>query len=311
MPATTPANAAPSNSTTPSGAGANAALADGLNRPKAAIVYDFDGTLARGNIQERSFIPSVGVTHEEFWRRAKAMAEEGDADEILCYMQLLVKLANEKNVPITAAQLREHGKDAALFPGLADGTWFDRMNAFATEMGLQLEHYVISSGTFEMIVGCSIYPRFKQVFASKFIYRDGKAEWPGLAINYTTKTQFLFRINKGIDNSWDNNRLNSYMSDQARPIPFSRMIFVGDGDTDIPSMKMMAHQGGYSVAVYDPNRDVRSIQKIHKLISEDRVNFVAPADYRPDTQMDIVIKGILGRIARVMSEASGVAPAAR
>jgi phosphoserine phosphatase len=278
------------------------------NRPRAAIVYDFDGTLARGNIQERSFIPSIGLTQEEFWNQAKQMAQEGDADEILCYMQLLVKLAKDRNVPVTADQLREHGKDADLFPGLADGTWFDRTNAFATANGLELKHYVVSSGTFEMIVGCPIYPRFKRVFASKFIYHDGEAVWPGLAINYTTKTQFLFRINKGIENSWDSARLNSYMPDHERPIPFSRMIFVGDGDTDIPSMKMMAHQGGYSVAVCDPKCDIRSIRKIHKLISEDRVSFVAPADYGPDTQMDIIMKGIIGRIARVMSEPSEYRP---
>ena len=270
---------------------------------KAALVYDFDGTLARGNIQERSFIPSVGLTHEEFWAQAKQMAKDGDADEILCYMQLLVKLADDRNIPVTTEQLRKHGENADLFPGLADGSCFDRMNAFAADKGLALEHYIISSGTFEMITGCPIYSRFTRVFASKFIYKDGRAIWPGLAINYTTKTQFLFRINKGIDNSWDSERLNSYTPDNERPLPFSRMIFVGDGDTDIPSMKMMALQGGYSVAVYDPDGNHRSIDKIYKLISEDRVNFVAPADYGPDTQMDIIIKGIVGRIARMVSVA--------
>jgi hypothetical protein len=250
----------------------------------------------------------VGLTHEEFWTQAKTMAEENDADEILCYMRLIVEAANDKGLPVTADQLREHGRDADLFPGLADGTWFDRMNQFAVEHGIDLEHYVVSSGTLEMIEGCPIYNRFKRVFASRFMYHDGKAVWPGLAINYTTKTQFLFRINKGIDNSWDSGRLNSYMPDNERPIPFSRMIFVGDGDTDIPSLKMMAHQDGYSVAVYDPARDIRSIRKIHKLISEDRVDFVAPADYVVDAQLDIIIKGIIGRIARVVSESPESVP---
>lgn len=270
--------------------------------PRAAIVYDFDGTLARGNLQERSFIPSVGMTKEQFWGRAKEMAKAGDSDEILCYMQLVLSRASESRIPVTEDQLREHGRDADLFPGLGDGSWFERMNAFAADNGLALEHYVVSSGLFEMITGCPISSHFKRVFASKFMYSDGKAIWPGLAINYTTKTQFLFRINKGIENSWDNERLNAYMPDHERPIPFARMIFIGDGDTDIPSMKMMAHQGGYSVAVYDPIRDHGSIRKINKLISEDRVNFVAPADYRLDSQMDIVVKGILGRIARFVRE---------
>lgn len=269
---------------------------------KAAIVYDFDGTLARGNIQERSFIPSVGLTQDEFWSRVKRMAKTEDADEILCYMRLLIELASEKHMPVTQEKLRQHGRDAALFPGLVDGSWFDRMNCFAGQKGLLLEHYIISSGTDEMIKGCPIYHHFTQIYASRFIYRDGQAAWPGLAINYTSKTQYLFRINKGIANSWDNESINAYMPDTDRPIPFRRMIFIGDGDTDIPSMKMMTHQGGHSVAVYDPEGDPRSIRKIHKLISEDRVNFVAPADYRADTQMDIVVKGILGRIARIGSE---------
>ena len=251
-------------------------------RAKAAIVYDFDGTLARGNIQERSFIPSVGLTREEFWARVKEVARAQDADEILCYMQLLIALANERGVPATEEQFRRHGEDADLFPGLKDGSWFQRMNAFAARHGLALEHYVVSSGTFEMIKGCPIFPYFTRVFASRFIYQDGRATWPGLAINYTSKTQFLFRINKGIQNSWDSEGLNAYMPDSIRPVPFSRMIFVGDGDTDIPSMKMMTHQGGHSIAVYDPKGDPRSIRKVHKLISEDRVDFVAPADYRVD-----------------------------
>ncbi len=270
--------------------------------PKAAIVYDFDGTLARGNIQERSFIPAVGLTQEEFWARAKAMAKAGDADKILCYMRLLIESANEKNLPVTEEQLRQHGRDAALFPGLADGSWFDRMNCFAEELDLDLEHYIISSGTDEMIKGCPIHRYFTRIFASHFLYQDGRAAWPALAINYTSKTQFLFRINKGIPNSWDNESINAYMPDSNRPVPFRRMIFIGDGDTDIPSMKMMTFQGGYSVAVYDPGGETRSIRKIHKLISEDRVDFVAPADYRADSQMDIVVKGILGRIARVEFE---------
>jgi hypothetical protein len=149
---------------------------------KAAIVYDFDGTLARGNIQERSFIPSVGLTHQEFWARVKKKARAQDADEILCYMQLLIELANERGIPVTEEQFRRHGEDADLFPCLMDGSWFRRLNAFASESGLALEHYVISSGTFEMIQGCPIFSHFTRVFASRFMYQDGIATWPGLAI---------------------------------------------------------------------------------------------------------------------------------
>ena len=194
--------------------------------------------------------------------------------------------------------LRDHGRKAELFDGLADRTWFNRLNEHAATNGLALEHYILSSGIHEMIRGCPIYDAFTQVFASRFIYENGNAAWPGVAINYTTKTQYLFRVNKGIENTWDNKALNAYMPAAERPVPFSRMIFLGDGDTDIPTMKMLTFQGGHSIAVYDPKRDDRDLSKIHRLISDDRANFVGSADYSEDSQIDIIVKGILGRIAR-------------
>ena len=150
-----------------------------------------------------------------------------------------------------------------------------------------------------MIEGSPIAKHFKKIFASKYMFDDeGNAIWPSLAINYTTKTQFLFRINKGVDNAWDNKGVNKFMPPEERPIPFTRMVFIGDGDTDIPAMKMTTHNGGSSIATYDPDRDERSLGKIDGLIADGRVDFVAPADYRAASQMDILLKGILGRIAR-------------
>jgi phosphoserine phosphatase len=266
---------------------------------KAALVYDFDGTLARGNLQERSFIPAIGMTREAFWQEVKGLTRREDADEILVYMQLMLRKAAECKIQVTKEELRAHGRDVPLFEGLADGSWFDRLNDFAARRGLELEHYIISSGIHEMIAGCPIFSRFKMVFASRYIYGDdGVARWPGLAINYTTKTQYLFRINKGIPNSWDNERSNIWTPEEERPIPFARMIFLGDGDTDIPTMKMMTHQGGNSIAVFDPEATLRDRQKIHRLISENRVNFVAAARYSEGSQLDIIVQGILGRIAR-------------
>ena len=270
-----------------------------MDEPKrTALIYDFDGTLARGNLLETSFIPNIGMTKEDFWAEVKARTRDHDADEILVYMHLMLDKAREKGVQVTVEDLRSHGEAAPLFPGLADKSWFDRINAHAAERGLVLEHYIVSSGIHEMIEGCVIRDAFRQVFASKLIYVDGVAAWPGVGINYTTKTQYLFRINKGIDNHWDNDSINSYMPEDERPIPFDRMIFLGDGDTDIPTMKMLTHKGGHSVAVYDTNRTDRDLKKIHKLISDGRVEFVAPADYSEHSQIDIIVKGILGRIAR-------------
>jgi phosphoserine phosphatase len=270
-----------------------------MDQPKrTALIYDFDGTLARGNLQETSFIPNIGMTKEDFWAEVKARTRDHDADEILVYMHLMLDKAGEKDVQVTVEDLRRHGEEAPLFPGLANKSWFDRINAHAAERGLVLEHYIVSSGIHEMIEGCIIRDAFRQVFASKFIYVEGVAAWPGVGINYTTKTQYLFRINKGIDNHWDRDTINNYMPEDERRIPFDRMIFFGDGDTDIPTMKMLTHKGGHSVAVYDTDRTPGDLKKIHKLISDGRVEFVAPADYSEHSQIDIIVKGILGRIAR-------------
>lgn len=272
---------------------------------RTALIYDFDGTLARGNLQERSFIPNIGMSRENFWAEVKKRTREKDADEILIYMQLMVERAKERGIAVSADELRRHGQEAELFPGLNEKAWFNRINHFGFEKGLSIEHYIISSGIEEMIRGCPIHDAFQHVFASKFIYENDNAAWPGVAINYTTKTQYLFRINKGIENHWNNEAINAYTPENRRPIPFDRMIFFGDGDTDIPTMKMMTYRGGHSVAVYDDKRTDRDLDKIHRLLSDNRVNFVAPADYEERSQLDIIVKGILGRIAHNLEEAPG------
>jgi hypothetical protein len=269
---------------------------------RTAIVYDFDGTLARGNIQEHTFLPDKGIPKDEFWADVRKEAESTDSDEILVYMRKMLEAAKDSGEPLKRPALRDAGRSTPLFEGVPG--WFDRINDHATKIGLSLEHYVVSSGIHEMIEGCEIAGKFKHIFASKFIYDENDvAIWPGIAINYTTKTQFLFRINKEVINNWDNESVNKWMPMEKRPIPFERMIFIGDGDTDIPSMKMVRLQGGHSIAVFDPEEwpkdgsGSKAQEKVFKLISEDRVHFVAPADYRNGSQLDITVKGILGRIA--------------
>ena len=269
---------------------------------KTALIYDFDGTLARGNMQEVTFIPSVGMGVGDFWGEADRLTREADGDNILMYMQLMLQRARENGAPITKATLREHGHDVKLFDGLkTDLTgqgWFDRINAFGANYGLTVQHFILSSGLAEMIEGCPIHHRFEHVFASKYVYDDqDRAIWPAVGINYATKTQYLFRINKGVHNNWEHERINRYVPDEERPVPFERMIFIGDGDTDVPTMKMMHTKGGFSIAVYDPRNSERDQQKIYGLISEDRVNFVAAADYREGTALDLIVKGLIGRIA--------------
>jgi phosphoserine phosphatase len=274
---------------------------------KTAIIYDFDGTLASGNLQECSFIPATGMSRDAFWEEVKRRTKEEDADEILVYMHLMLEKAKEAGVDVSKEMLRKHGRDAKLFPGLADGGWFERVDKFAEHQGLELQHYIISSGIEEMMSGCAIRSFFRKVYASKYIYDGEIAAWPGVAINYTNKTQYLFRINKGIENHWDREGLNAYMPEASRPVPFSRMIFLGDGDSDIPAMKMMTHQGGYSIAVYNEQRDKPDLKKIHNLISDDRVNFVAPGNYEENSQLDIIVKGILGRIGHSVNKPLGEA----
>jgi len=270
-----------------------------------ALVYDFDGTLARGNIQECSFIPGVAhMATAAFWNEVKHVAREHDADEILTYMLVMLQNARQRGSPIRKDDLQWHGTAARLFPGLAgSNNWFSRIGEFGKIHGYDVQHYVVSSGIEEMIRGCPIADQFTDVYASRFIYDEsGEALWPGNAINYTNKTQYLFRINKGVTNVWNNEAVNRWMPEDERPVPFRRLIFLGDGDTDIPSMKMTAHMGGHSIAVYDDSPEEqergRNQDKLHKLIAEDRVNFVAPADYREGQLMELLVKGIIGRVAQ-------------
>ncbi|MBX7248451.1 MAG: haloacid dehalogenase-like hydrolase [Caulobacteraceae bacterium] len=271
------------------------------NKPlKTALIYDFDGTLARGNMQETSFIPAIGMTPTQFWNdTVRPETLKADGDDILMYMQLMLKTARDRGLPVTRQAFMDHGRDVLLFDGLVgEGNWFERINAFGRQYNLEIEHYIISSGIKEMIEGCPICPQFKHVFASAFVYGDdGEADWPAVGINYTTKTQYLFRINKGVHNNWEHQAINRFMPDDDRPIPFERMIFLGDGDTDVPTMKMMHTKGGFSIAVYDPRNEPNDHTKIHRLISEDRVNFVAAGDYTEGSALDLIVKGLLGRIA--------------
>lgn len=267
---------------------------------RTALVYDFDGTLARGNIQEPTLLRDyLEMTPADFWglvdRRKRAL----NADPILVYMQLLLERAAELGKPLTADVLRAHGASAELFRGVPE--WFDRIDAYATERGLALEHYVVSSANEEMLRGTPIADRFRHVFGCRYAYdAEGRAIWPAVAINYTSKTQFLFRINKGVFDVYEDTALNRWVPMDERPLPFSRMIYLGDGDTDIPSMKMVRHQGGHSIAVFDPDEWSRPLTptKVYDLIAEDRAHFVVPADYSPGSQLDVTVRGILGRIAR-------------
>lgn len=263
-------------------------------KPRMAICYDFDGTLAPGNMQEYDFIPRLKIKSKEFWDEVGKRSKEQQADEIIAYMcVMLEKAVSSNNVKITRKAISDYGKTIKLYQGVK--TWFKRIKKYADKRGVIVEHYIISSGNREIVEGTSIAGEFKKIYASSFMYdQNGVAKWPGLAINYTTKTQFLFRINKGFLNVWDNKKINAYIDKDKRRIPFERMIYIGDGSTDVPCMKLVKDQGGHSIAVYRPNS--RKKKSVEKLLREERVDFALPADYRNGMALDLRVKAIINKI---------------
>ncbi|MBI9039507.1 MAG: haloacid dehalogenase-like hydrolase [Bacteroidales bacterium] len=269
-----------------------------------AIIYDFDGTLSPGNMQERNFIPAIGMNKKTFWTEVSSITKTHQADNILVYMKHMLDKASAASVPVRKKDFKDYGKDLSFFNGILsylnegnqeDG-WFERINKYGIESGIKIEHYIVSSGIREMIEGTKIAKKFKSIYASSFFYdHNGVAVWPALAINYTTKTQYIFRINKGCLDVSDDKIINKYIPETKRAIPFSNMVYIGDGDTDIPCFRLVKDRGGYSIAVFKPNtRGAR--KKTEKLISDGRVNFIAPADYKNGSNIDKIVKNILDKI---------------
>ena len=259
-----------------------------------AIAYDFDGTLAPGNMQEFDFVPAIGMTKKAFWREVSDLAKEHDADSILIYMKHMLDKARAAHIPVHKEDFIKFGRSVTLFDGVA--SWFDRINAYGKERGLKVQHFIISSGIREMIEGTPIARKFTAIYASSFVYdHNGVAEWPALAVNYTTKTQFLFRINKGVANVYDNSRINEFVPKQDRPVPFENMAFVGDGETDIPCFRLVKEQGGHAIAVYKPSTKGAK-GKAEKLVEDGRVNFIAPANYGEGSEMETFIKGVIDKV---------------
>ena len=201
-------------------------------RPIAALIYDFDGTLSPGNMQEFGFIQAVGKTTEEFWRMSDSIAIGQDASNVLAYMKLMFDEARRNGIKLRREDFQRFGQNIELFEGVRE--WFRLVNRYGDEHGVKIEHYINSSGLKEIIEGSPIAHEFTHVFAGTFLYdENGEAEWPGISVDYTTKTQFLFKISKGIFSSRDNKQVNESMAEDKKRIPFSQMIYFGDGDTDV------------------------------------------------------------------------------
>jgi len=259
-----------------------------------AISYDFDGTLAPGNMQEYDFIPALNMRSKHFWTSVNALAVQHEMDSILAYMHMMLEEARKAKVAVRKSDFKNYGANIALFPGVQD--WFKRINAYAKSKGVRLEHFIISSGIREMVEGTKIYKEFRKVYASGFMFdHNGVACWPALAVNYTTKTQYLFRINKGSLDVHDNSIINKFVPKDQRPIPFESMIFVGDGETDIPCMRLVKDQGGHSIAVYNPSKRGAK-QHAEKLINDGRATLIAAADYRESGTIDTAVKAMIDKV---------------
>lgn len=257
-----------------------------------AICYDFDGTLASGNMQEYGFIKKLGITPKEFWDKANDLAKDQKGDDILTYMKVTIDESRKKNLPITREDFQSYGKDITFFEGVE--TYFDRINKYANSKGVNLQHFIISSGLKEILEGTSIANRFTEIFASCFLYDEtGAAVWPAMALNYTSKTQYIYRINKGCLDVTDTEGVNRHVAVECRPVPLTNILYIGDGNTDIPCMAMLNKSGGHTLAVYKKGQKERAAN----LNRDGRAHMVAPADYREGKPIDQYIKAVIDKIA--------------
>ena len=258
------------------------------DKPVLAICYDFDKTLSPDDMQAQGYIQSVGYDVEEFWREVNILANENEMDQNLAYMLKMVKEA-EGNIVFSRKKLGEYGSHVELFPGVED--WFSRIREYGAERGVIVEHYIISCGLREMIEGTRVAGEFEKIYASSFYYNErGVAVWPAQVINYTNKTQFLFRISKGVLEPNDP-AVNDPVAPEELRVPFRNMVYIGDSDTDIPCMKLVNSNGGHSIGVY--NAETQDKSKVHKMMRDRRIKYFVPADYREGGELDTLVKAII------------------
>ena len=262
--------------------------------PVLAICYDFDKTLSPDDMQAQGYIQDVGCDVEHFWEEANELAFENGMDQNLAYMYKMVEEA-EGNIIVKREALEAYGAKVALFPGV--DTWFDRIRQYGEEKKVIVEHYIISSGLKEMIEGTEIARKgvFEKIYASSFYFNQkGVAKWPAQAVNYTNKTQFLFRIEKGVLDVNDPG-VNEYFPPDKIRVPFRNIVYIGDSDTDIPCMKLVNTYGGHSIGVYNPAH--MNKEKVYRMLREKRIKYFAPADYTPGSPIETLIFSIIDKTA--------------
>ena len=262
-----------------------------MEKPIIALLYDFDKTLCTTDMEDYTFIPALGYQPAEFWKKANTFGFTNRMDGLLAYMYTMIEECRAQNIRLDRDFLVRCGHGIELFPGVKD--WFGRINAFGRSLGVDVEHYVISSGLREIIEGSGIAHEFREIYACEFYYNgNGDACWPKLDVNFTNKTQFVYRINKGILDVSRDTELNDSMPDDSKRVPFTNMIYMGDGLSDVPCMKMMRAYGGQAIAVYQASNR----QGEEKLLADGRVDFIFPADYREGMELDRTVRDILRKM---------------
>ncbi len=263
-----------------------------------AIVYDFDHTLSPHYMQDHTILRRAGVDPSEFWLSCTTLIKERGYDQELAYMKRMLDYDGIRK--LSNADLQAMGPDLTFFPGVPD--FFEELNAIVqqtryAEWDIHLEHYVVSSGLKAILDGSNIAKHVKAIFGCEFDEDQGHIHFPKRTISHTQKTQFLFRVNKGLINL--DQDVNDHMPEEARRVPFGHMIYVGDGPTDVPCFTVIKKNGGLAVAVYNPHDTTRkSFKKCYDLAHHaDRVHFMAPADYQTGSQLRLILEQHLTEMA--------------
>ena len=262
------------------------------------LVYDYDQTLSPTYMQDEVLFPRFGINPGEFWKKCQALVDEQEYESELAYLKVMLDYLDID--PPTNADLEELGKDLRFFPGLPE--MFNELEEILSPehraMEIKIEHYIISSGIKTLIDGSALKPHIKEVFGCEFAENSsGHISFPKRVISHTAKTQYLFRINKGmLDLRQD---VNDHMPEELRPIPFHNMIYVGDGPTDVPCFTVMKRSGGYTIAVYNPGDDSRtSFRKAFQLSGQAaRIDYLAPADYVSGSHLRLLMEEMIVDIA--------------
>lgn len=262
-------------------------------KPILALMYDFDHTLSPRDMQEYAFIPELGMESGAFWDLCQEAAAKHQMDSILAYMYVMLWEARRRGMKLSRQIFNDQGAKVELFPGM--DSWFERINAYGNSLGFDVEHYVLSSGLKEIIEGTPIAKCFERIYAAEFVYNEetGEPEWAAQAMNYTSKTQFIYRINKGVMDVTDNKRLNEHTPHDMRRVPFTNMIYIGDGTTDVPCMKLVISRGGHAIAVYSGEKN----REVCDMLVHGRVQFIAPTDYSAGSEVEAIVKGIFNSVA--------------